>query len=177
MKDRLTPFVALFFAAATMADATTSWICIHKFGYDEANPLTDTTSLWSLLKPEIPAWIGGIIAVRLGFWLVFRRQNWTGAASFAEFRAHLLALPNAPGAFLVLVPIAFAFGRLLPVFSNAAMIAFGDSGYDQLLGKLTGALEVDFLEAYALSQVAIFAILIYPVAFLVHRMTARKSEG
>jgi hypothetical protein len=60
----------------------------------------------------------------------------------------------------------------LPVFNNSAFILFGDSGFSQLVQKLADTIGSTYLHAYVIAHILLFALLFYPVSFLVYKQTA-----
>ena len=165
-----TPFRAYVFlmlvysflwATLTAADHYTTLLGLE-MGYRELNPFTDFSSIETLVLPEIMIWVVGGILISAGCALHPAALN-QPLPEIEEFRRSLF--PNRIDASaLIVIPIAIALGRTIPVMNNICLIAF-----DFAIASNARAL----LSVFGLSASATGPILGALIVFLMYRPVCR----
>ena len=63
MTRNLSGLFAVTFVLTTTLDIWTTWVGINELGYTEMNPLTDTSSIQAMARPEVITLFIGIVMV------------------------------------------------------------------------------------------------------------------
>lgn len=157
------------FALLALADAATTWAGLQR-GYQEVNPLTDTRSFWSLLRPELYLAAAGTLSVGLGVWWLQRGDLSAVVDQPSAFWSRYWRGRNLVGAVLVFLPLAVAFGRVLPVLSNLFLLGWGFSPWMACISWLAEAFGMPPNKVLFLVQGLLFGLFAIPLTELIRRL-------
>lgn len=122
MRNTMAVFVATFLLM-TIADHATTLKGL-RLGYRELNPRTDFTSMHTLIFPEALFMLLACVSIGAGF--VFGREVLANrAVPYPEFRSAFMSGAMICVAFLILVPLVVAAGRVFVVINNLGVIVLG----------------------------------------------------
>ena len=163
---------SFLWATLTAADHYTTLLGLE-MGYRELNPFTDFSSIETLVLPEIMIWVVGGILISAGCALHPAALN-QPLPEIEEFRRSLF--PNRIDASaLIVIPIAIALGRTIPVINNICLIAFDFA----IVSNARALLSVFGLSASATGPIlgALIVFLMYrPVCRIVY-IIIKKAAG
>lgn len=136
--NRLAILFALWFVTLTALDLAITWTGVHHFaermeelGIAEGNPYTDFSSVGAFVIPEVVAFAVGIAMVFGGGVLKMRRLVTSGQCEADLTGLGLRAFQKAydrlgvVATFLILIPVAVAVGRVVPVVNNLMWLLAG----------------------------------------------------
>lgn len=169
MHRRLILLFAVPFIALTALDVATTRLAIHSYGFQELNPLTDATSVWSMAAPEIATFVAGALLLLLGAAWKGKELRTHADRGFVHFFNHALQPRHALGALFIVAPILLAIGRIFPVWSNAWLLSFGWTPFDGIRRGLSSLLGLGRNGAQGFMLVLLFVFFFWPVLYLVFR--------
>jgi hypothetical protein len=171
---RIVGFFICTFGLLSLADAATTREGMQR-GFGEMNPLSDTRSLWTLLRPELVILVAGAIAIGVGMTFLRRRDMPGVAESRREFFEWFWRPSNLPGAILVFLPVAIAIGRVLPVTSNLLMLSLGWSPWMVLVDWVSDMLGLSPRAGMLVVQGTVCGLLALPFTEVIRKIGWREK--
>jgi hypothetical protein len=176
MTRRLTVLFATTWIILTIADHFTTHLGVTVSGQgEELNPfgvgtfITNTVSGAGLL-------LLGCLAVGIGSWRLKGRHPSVLDPRFKVFLREAFAVKRMFWTWLVVAPLLFACGRVLPVLSNVSLLCFGASPLTSLVERLSHATGATEFTVYLTGLVTLMWILALPVTYVVH-LGVRNSSA
>ena len=166
---RTTAFFLCAFTILTGADIATTYIALGRGGH-ELNPFTDTSSLWTLTRPELIAAALGSASVFLGVSLLRRSRLRDSVARASDFYVRFWSASHLLGAVLVFVPVGVSLTRIMPVASNLSMLAFGFSPWIEMTGYISRRFSMSPYAGLLVAQGVLGGFLVVPFTGIIRRV-------
>lgn len=175
MYKRLLLLFAVPFIGLTALDIATTRLAVHHRGFQEINVFTDTTSVWSMVAPEIAIFAACAVFICVGVRWKGQALRLHAHAGFSHFANFVLQPQTVLGALFIIAPILLAIGRTLPVINNGWLLAAGWTPFDSIRHWLSSLLGLSRGSAQVMMIGILFALLFWPVLFFVFR-TVRNAK-
>lgn len=168
MTKRLLIFFSVSFLVLTALDIGTTWVGVHQRGYREINVFTDTSSIGTMLRPEIIIFLIGGIAVFVG--ALWKRKDLQASINggFRIFFEAFWLVRRLPATICIYLPIVIAVGRILPVFSNTMLLLTGWSPIGSALKFLSRVLGWDVFRTNVILYGMIFGAIGIPMTYVIY---------
>jgi uncharacterized membrane protein len=164
------------FVPLTALDTGTTYVGVRHQGYVEVNVFTNTSTLWTMVWPEILIFVFGVCSVFVGTLWGQARLRAACDKDFATFMSVFERARQLPSSMLIFIPTVVAFGRIFPVTSNILYITLGWSPYGSMLNAVSHTAGCSVQRTNLVLTCILMGVIAVPVTYVIYR-TCRLSAG
>jgi hypothetical protein len=155
----------------------TTFLCVNKGGGFELNPLTNTSSFWSIFQPELVFAAVVFLSCAISERMLRNSILPTRSENFAQFSNRVLK--SWGGIWWGVLMLCFALGviRILPILSNTSILVFGKSPLIDIARWLSSSFNWTLRKMMIFINLIFFSLLTFPLSYFLFVMirTGQRS--